>query len=108
MRTIVRENLRKILGSRSPEEYCGTGTNRLRYVGGTKATKPIAPRTLRYAIYGEFPASIDLIEAVAAKEDIQPYQLLLPEFDPSDAPVVITKTQDDMLKRIARDFEKIK
>lgn len=108
MREVFKDNLKKILGDKSPEEYCGTGSNRLRYVSGTKIAKPVAPRTLRYAVSGDYSPSIELIEAIAAKEDLQPYQLLLPELDPSNASVVITKTQDDMLKRIAKDLETLK
>jgi hypothetical protein len=110
VREIVQKNLKAILGGRSPEEYCGKkgDRNRLRYRTGTKAGKPVAPRTLRYAIEGNFPPKIELIEAVAEKEDLAAYQILHPHFQLSLIPVVISKEQYEMLQRIKADLDKLR
>ena len=107
VREIVMQNLAAILGQRSPEEYCRQAP-KLHYVSGTKAGKPVAARTLRYALEGDFSPSIELLEAVAAREDIAAYQILLPDLDPKDAPVVITRAQGDLMRRLQSDFEKLR
>lgn len=77
---IVRANLRKILGDRTPEAYCKERGRQLYYVSGTKKGRKVAPRALRYAVSGERGDSprLDLIAAVAAKEGFAPFQLLVP------------------------------
>ena len=107
MNELIRTNLLKILGNAKPETYCGKkgDPERLMYVTGSKKGKPVAPRALRYAIEGVNAPRLDLIVAVAHKEGLQPYQLLFEEFDPKNAPVVVTKQQQALLARIREDFK---
>ena len=103
---LIRTNLLKILGNAKPETYCGKkgDPERLMYVTGNKKGKPVAPRALRYAVEGVNAPRLDLIVAIAHKEGLQPYQLLFEEFDPKNAPVVVTKEQQALLTRIREDF----
>lgn len=76
----VFENIKLILDGRSPEEYCGSPANpKLHYVTGRKKGKPVAARGLRYNTDEETSPRLDLIAAIAAKEKLHPFQLLLPE-----------------------------
>lgn len=106
MNELIKGNLAKILGARKPEAYCGKkgDPERLIYVTGSKKGRPVAPRALRYVIEGVNAPRLDLIAAVAHKEGLQPYQLLFPDFDPTNAPVMISKEQDALLKRFRQDF----
>ena len=103
---VIRTNLLKILGGRKPENYCGQARDpeRLVYVTGGKKGRPVAPRALRYALEGVNAPRLDLIAAIAHKEGLQPYQLLFEDFDPSNAPVVVSKSQQELLERIKEDF----
>lgn len=107
LNTIAQENIRKILGGRTPEAYCGKPPDRLRYVSGTKKGKPVAPRAIRYALSGENSPRLDLIAAIAHKEDLQPYQLLFHNLDPKNAPVMVSKEQQDMWQRITSNFKEL-
>ena len=96
---LVSANLKRVLGKRTPEAYCEEKP-KLRYVSGSKKGKAVAPRALRYAVDGEQAPRLDLIAAVAAKEDLHPYQLLFFDFDPGNSPVMISKEQADLFARI--------
>lgn len=106
---IALENLRAILGPRSPEDYCGKpgDRDRLMYVTGSKMGKAVAPRTLRYALEGTHSPRLDLIAAVAFKEGLQTYQLIVPDLDPRNAPVMITKEHQNLLDRIKSDVKEL-
>ncbi len=96
---LVAANLQKILKDRSPETYCAEGRG-LHYISGTKKGKRVSERALRYATTGEQSPRLDLIAAVADKEDLLPYQLLFFDFDPGNAPVMISKSQEDFMRNI--------
>lgn len=96
---LVSANLKRVLGKRTPEAYCGEKP-KLLYVSGSKRGKAVAPRALRYAIDGEQAPRLDLIAAVAAREGLHPYQLLFFDFDPRNAPVIISKEQAELIARI--------
>ena len=99
---LVTGNLKKILGNRSPEDYCAEHGRVLRYVSGKKRGRKVAPRALRYAVDGKQPPRLDLIAAVAFKEDLQPYQLLFFDFDPRNAPVMVSKEQQQLIEGIQK------
>ena len=104
---LIVENLLKILANRKPETYCGKNGDRERlvYVTGGKKGRPVAPRALRYAVEGVNAPRLDLIAAIAHKEGLQPYQLLFEDFDPKNAPVVVTAEQEALLQRIRENFK---
>lgn len=81
----VRDNLRRILAGQTPEAYCKGGGRPLYYVTGDKKGKKVAARALRYAIQETDPQSprLDLIAAVAAREGIPAYVLLIPHGKPA-------------------------
>lgn len=83
--TIVRDNLRRILAGRTPEAYCKGGGKPLYYVSGDKKGKKVAARALRYATQETNPQSprLDLIAAVAAREQLPPYVLLVAHGHPA-------------------------
>ena len=106
---LIRANLKRVLAGRKPEAYCGKkgDPERLLYVTGGKKGRPVAPRALRYTIEGVNAPRLDLIAAIAHKEQLQPYQLLFEDFDPNNAPVMITKDHAALMARIRSDFAKI-
>lgn len=101
---LVAANLKLILGERSPEDYCRYDDPKmaLKYISGKKKGQKVAPRSLRYAVDGEQSPRLDLIAAVAAREELQPYQLLFFDFDPSNAPLMVSKEQQEVIESIRR------
>ena len=98
---LVAKNLRKILGEgRSPEVYCQERGRELFYVSGSKKGKKVAPRALRYALDEEQSPRLDLVAAVAAKEGLHPYQLLFFDFDPENAPLMISKEHAELIRKL--------
>lgn len=97
---LVARNLGRVLDGRSPEDYCKETNHKLVYVSGTKKGKKVAARALRYAVDGQQSPRLDLIAAVAAKEQLHPYQLLFFDFDRSNSPVMISKEQGELIKKL--------
>lgn len=84
LNVVVQNNIKRILGDRSPEAYCREGGG-LYYVSGGKKGKRVAPRALRYAISEEQSPRLDMIAAIAFKEGMQPWHLLMEHQPPSEA-----------------------
>jgi hypothetical protein len=82
---IVQTNIQRILAGRTPEAYCKEKSRVLYYVTGEKKGKPVAPRALRYAISQEQSPRLDMIAAVAHKEGLPAYQLLINHVAPPAA-----------------------
>jgi hypothetical protein len=77
LNAVVQENIRRILGDRTPESYCKEPGRPLYYVSGAKKGKRVSERALRYAISKEQSPRLDMIAAIAAKEGIPPHHLLI-------------------------------
>jgi hypothetical protein len=77
LNTVVQDNIKRILGDRTPETYCKEAGNPLYYVSGAKKGKRVSERALRYAISKEQSPRLDMIAAIAAKEGIPPHHLLI-------------------------------
>jgi hypothetical protein len=85
LNTIVQTNICRILAGRAPEAYCKEKNRVLYYVTGVKKGKPVAPRALRYAISQEQSPRLDMIAAIAHKEGLPAYQLLINHIAPPAA-----------------------
>lgn len=77
LNTVVQDNIKRILGDRTPEAYCKEAGRPLYYVSGAKRGKRVSERALRYAISNEQSPRLDMIAAIAAKEGIPPHHLLI-------------------------------
>lgn len=76
------------------------------YLDGPKRGKRVSLRSIQY-LTGEAPYSptIDLLAAVAAALDLQPWQLLVKGMDP-DNPPVLTLTESE--RKLYRDFQRLR
>lgn len=97
---LLAKNLAAILGNRTPEAYCRD--RKPIYISGTKKGKRVGARTFRAVIAGEFSPRLDFIAAIAWAESLEPYQLMFYDFDPSNAPVMISRAQETFLKSLQR------
>ncbi len=76
------------------------------YLDGPKRGKRVSLRSIQY-LTGEAPYSptIDLLSAVAAALDLQPWQLLVKGMDP-DNPPVLTLTESE--RKLYREFQRLR
>lgn len=76
------------------------------YLDGPKKGKRVSLRSIQY-LTGEAPYSptIDLLSAVAAALDLQPWQLLVKGMDPDNPPVL---TLTDSERKLYREFQRLR
>lgn len=103
---VIAENFAAILGERSPE----TWHRQVKpvYVSGPKKGKRISARKLRDILNCINSPSLDVIAAIAEAEQLLPYQLLFPGLHPSDAPVLMTRSQQEVIDSIRRSAQLLK
>jgi len=102
---LVAHNVKLILGERTPEAYLKemkAANKTVCYVSGTKKGKPVGFRTLRALIKGEYSPGLDLLAAIAWAEQLELYQLLFYDFDPANAPVMVSRQQEELLEALRK------
>lgn len=97
---LLARNIKAILGSRTAEAYCKE--RKPVYVSGTKKGKKVGARTIRALLLGEFSPRLDFVAAIAYTEELEPYQLMFYDFDPENAPVMISRSQQDLIDQLKR------
>lgn len=97
---LLATNVKAILRGRSPEDYCKE--KKPVYISGTKKGKKVGSRTVRAVLSGEFSPRLDFIAAIAHAEELEPYQLMFYDFDPHNAPVMISRSQQDLLDALRK------
>lgn len=102
---LVARNVKLILKDRTPEAYLKEmkrANKEVCYISGTKKGKPVGHRTLRALVGGEFSPGLDLLAAIAWAEQLELYQLLFYDFDPTNAPVMISRDQQNLLDALRK------
>lgn len=97
---VIAENFKRLLRGRSPETYYKQV--QVIYVSGPKRGKRVSPRKLRDLLSSTNSPSLDIIAAIAAAEQLHAYQLLFPGFDPDDAPVLLSRSQQEVISEIRK------
>lgn len=97
---VIAENFKRLLRGRSPETYYKQV--KVVYVSGPKEGKRVSPRKLRDLLSSVNSPSLDIIAAIADAEQLHPYQLLFPGFDPDDSPVLLSRSQQEVIAEIRK------
>ena len=93
-RKVLSDNLRRLIGDRSQSEWA--------------AAHGIDKKPIQRALAGQHAATIDTIEAIAKAAGILPWQLLVPDLDPSNPPVVaITQAERQLYRRLRSAFQEL-
>ena len=100
MNDVLADNFARILAGRSPETYHKVVN--IRYVSGPKVGAKVSPRKLRDLLSSTNSPSLDVVAAIAAAEQLEPYQLLFPGLDPNDAPVLLSRSQQEVIADIRK------
>lgn len=103
---VVATNLLTILGGASPETWQKRAD--VFYVSGPKKGKKVSARKLRDLLSCINSPSLDVIAAIAEAEQLHPYQLLFPDLDPSDAPVLLSRSQQQVINSIREKAQLLK
>ena len=94
----VAQNFKRLLGERSPETWWKQ-TNPV-YVSGPKKGNRVSKRKLRDVLNCINSPSLDVIAAIAEAEALEPYLMLFPGLIPSDAPVLVTRSQREVITAV--------
>ena len=92
-RKTLAENLKRIIGPES---------NPTRWSADHRLDKKPVQRLLS----GRHATTIDTIETISKAAGLQPWQMLIPNLDPSNPPVfVMTQTERDLYARLRAAFD---
>lgn len=97
---ILADNFLRVLAGRSPETW-KKQANPV-WVSGPKKGKPLSQRLLRNILNRFNSPSLDVVASIAAAAHLLPYQLLFPQLDPSDAPILMSAAQQQLIDSITQ------